>query len=45
MAERTDCSVCDKPLDGLGIRVCVVQGVRYHAYCYLTVCAPTAPKG
>lgn len=44
MAERTDCSVCNHPLDGTGYRVVVVKGVRYHGWCYLTVCAPGAPK-
>lgn len=45
MAEQTDCSVCTRPLDGQGYRTCVVRGVRYHGWCYLTVCAPSAPKG
>lgn len=45
VTERTDCSVCKTPLDGQGMRIVLVRGVRYHAYCYLTVCAPSAPKG
>lgn len=42
MADRTACSVCSRPLDGIGMRIVVVQGVRYHGWCYLTVCAPSA---
>lgn len=42
--ERTACSVCARPLDGIGYRIVVVKSIRYHGWCYLTVCAPSAPK-
>lgn len=42
MRDLTCCSVCTKPLDGIGMRTCVVNRVRYHAYCYITVCASGA---
>lgn len=38
------CPVCDRPLV-LEATVAVVRGHRYHAWCYLTVCAPGAPRG
>jgi hypothetical protein len=44
---RTDCSVCKTPLTAPRIPTptVVVRGVRYHGWCYITVCAPTATKG
>lgn len=33
------------PLDGYGYVIVRVRGVRFHGWCYLAVCVPSAPRG
>jgi hypothetical protein len=37
------CGVCDNPLTMFGMRLAIVQGKRWHAWCWLTQMAPSAP--
>lgn len=44
MVDTPRCPICGRPLWGFGVAVCRVGEIRYHAYCYLTRTAPSAPR-